>query len=397
MTPTPILLTTPDDILGAVPYLLGFHPADSLVVIAFAGRGVRGKLRLTTRWDLPAAPGTLDRLVPLLRREQVTHTILAGFGEGALVTPAMDEALRLLAGAGIEVIEALRAHERRYWSYVCTQVACCPPEGRAYDPVAGPVAAQATMGGLVALPGRESLERAVAPVLGAARAAMSEATRSAAAGIRSRLLGTRDPAQMPRAFVGEALERVRRCLDGFPGHGPPDDLEAARLGFDLAIIRVRDEAWTLMGDATQDVHVALWADLTRRLGTRFVAPVASLLGAAAWRRGDCALAGIAVERALAADPSYSMAGLLAQGLRQLVGPEVLRDRMPSPEELDASMGPPHMDWLRPMLCLLDEELRSEGSPSGAAPDRPPVPAINERAMGGAGAPPRAVKGRGCTC
>jgi hypothetical protein len=343
MTPSPILLTSPDDILGAVPYLLGFHPAESLVVIAFSGRGARGRLRVTTRWDLPVPAGALDRLVPLLRREQVTHTILAGFGDGALVTPAVDDALRLLSGAGIGVIEALRAEGSRYWSYVCTQVECCPPEGRPYDAVAGQVAAQATIGGLVALPGRESLERSVAPVRGAARAGMREVTRLVAAHVRSRLAGTPDPQEVPREFVAEALARVRRSLEG-PGGRLPDD-EAARLGFDLAVIRVRDEAWTLMSDDTQDTHVALWADLTRRLEPPFVPPAASLLGAAAWRRGDCALA---------ADPSYSMANLLAQGLQQLVSPEILRRRMPTPEELDASMGPPRMEWLHPMLGLLDD-------------------------------------------
>ncbi|WP_405145680.1 DUF4192 domain-containing protein [Sphaerisporangium sp. NBC_01403] len=354
MTSSPILLTSPGDILGAVPYLLGFHPADSLVVIAFAGRGARGRLRVTTRWDLPFPSGAIERLVPLLRREEVTHTILAGFGEGALVTPAVDEAVRLLGDAGIEVIEALRAEGARYWSYVCKQIRCCPPEGRPYDPVAGQVAAQATLGGLVALPDRESLERSVAPARGAARVRMREATRLVAADVRSRLIGTPKPEEVPGEFVAEGLARVRRSVEGFGTRGPLPDHEAARLGVDLAVIRIRDEAWTLMADDTQDTHVALWADLTRRLEPPFVPPVASLLSAAAWRRGDCALAGIAVERALAADPSYSMANLLAQGLQQLVSPEILRHRMPSPEELDASMGPPRMEWLHPMLGLLDD-------------------------------------------
>jgi hypothetical protein len=354
MTPSPILLTSPDDILGAVPYLLGFHPHNSLVVIAFSGRGARGRLRVTTRWDLPVPAGALDRLVPLLQREQVTHTILAGYGDGSLVTPAVDEVVRLLADGGISVTEALRAEGSRYWSYVCTRVECCPPEGRPYDAVAGQVAAQATMGGLVALPGRESLERSVAPARGAVRVNMREATRLVAAHVRGRFIGAPDPEEASRQFVAEGLARVRRSVESFGSQGRLPDHEAARLGLDLAVIRVRDEAWTLMSDDTQDTHVALWADLTRRLEPPFVPPVASLLGAAAWRRGDCALAGIAVERALAADPSYSMAGLLAQGLQQLVSPEILRRRMPTPEELDASMGPPRTEWLHPLLGLLDD-------------------------------------------
>lgn len=390
MTPSPILLTSPEDILGAVPYLLGFHPADSLVVIAFSGRGSRGELRVTTRWDLPSEPGSFDRLAPLLRRERVTHTIVAGFGAGALVTPAVEEVLRLLREAGIDVIEALRADESRYWSYVCPRAECCPPDGTPYDPVTGPVAARATVNGMVALPGRDHLRYAVSPLEGPARAAMREATTWATNHLRTRLApltgtttatphtepagpdvaeagtaggdpagvagpggGARDVEESIRLFVGEGLARVRAAIGTYAAGDRLSDREAATLGMDLAVLRVRDEAWTSMEDDTEDAHIALWGDLTRRLEPPFVPPAASLLAAAAWRRGDCALAAVAVERALAADPAYSMALLVAQGLRQLVSPAILRDRMPTPQELDDSMGPPRAEWLHPLLTLLE--------------------------------------------
>ncbi|MDH2428190.1 DUF4192 domain-containing protein [Sphaerisporangium sp. TRM90804] len=351
MTASPILLTSPDDILGAVPYLLGFHPSDSLVIVGFRGAGARGRLRVTTRWDLPVPPDAFGRLVPLLRREKVTHTIVAAFGPGALVTPAVREAMGLLAAAGIEITEALRAEDGRYWSYVCERAECCPPTGRPYDPVAGQVAAQATFGGLVALPGRESLERSIAATGGPARVKMREATRLAADDVRARLLAAPVLDDFPREFVSDGLARVHRALEARRARLP--DHEAASLGLALTVLRVRDEAWTLMDDATQDDHISLWGDLTRRLEPPFVPPAASLLAAAAWRRGDCALAGIAVERALSADPSYSMALLLAQGLSRLLGPEILRTRLPTPAQLDESMGPPRMEWLHPLLFLLD--------------------------------------------
>ncbi|MBB6472476.1 DUF4192 domain-containing protein [Sphaerisporangium rubeum] len=411
MTPSPILLTSPEDILGAVPYLLGFHPADSLVVIAFSGRGSRGELRVTTRWDLPSEPGSFDRLVPLFRRERVTHVIVAGFGSGALVTPAVEEVLRLLREAGIDVIEALRADDSRYWSYVCQKAECCPPDGTPYDPVTGPVAARATVNGMVALPGRDHLRYAVSPVEGPPRTAMREATTWATDHLRTRLApltgtttappphpestdadaagggvagggmagggingadmvqaavaggdsaraagsggGVRDVGEAIRVFVGDGLARVRAAIATYAAGDRLSDREAAMLGMDLAVLRVRDEAWTSMGDDTEDAHIALWGDLTRRLEPRFVPPAASLLAAAAWRRGDCALAAVAVERALAEDPAYSMALLVAQGLRQLVSPAILRDRMPTPQDLDDSMGPPRVEWLQPLLTLLE--------------------------------------------
>lgn len=342
-----LVLSTPADILAAVPYLIGFHPADSLVVTGFAGRA----LRLSTRWDLPSRPGDLDPLVPLLRREQVTMAIVVGYGSGRLVTPAVDEVMRRLAQAGIGVAEALRADEGRYWSYACADPACCPADGTPYDPEFSHVAAEAVVHGLVALPDRVSLRRSLEPSGGAA---MREATRRVVADLRTRLAG-RDTSTdgFAAVFVADGLARVRAAIERYASGGRLDDDEAARLGFDLAVIRIRDEAWALFDD--RDAHSILWRDLTRRLEPCCVAPAASLLAAAAWRAGDCALASMALDRALAADPGYSMAILLRQALAHLLPPDALRDRMPSPEDIDIEMGPPNSGWLAPLCALLGEE------------------------------------------
>jgi Domain of unknown function (DUF4192) len=50
------------------------------------------------------------------------------------------------------------------------------------------------------------------------------------------------------------------------------------------------------------------------------APAATLLGFSAWLSGDGALAWCAVERALDADPGYSLASLLTQLLAGAVPP-----------------------------------------------------------------------------
>ncbi|GAA0376747.1 hypothetical protein Acor_31290 [Acrocarpospora corrugata] len=336
-------LSSPTDILAAVPFLIGFHPELSLVVIGFVGSAVR----VSTRWDLPAEPGGLDGLIPLLRREQVTVVILIGYGPGPLVTAGVDQATRLLRAEGIEITESLRASEGRYWSYVCQRVACCPPEGVAYDPKASPLAAEAVVHGLVALPSRRSLERSVAPCQGLSRASMNRATDRALAATRTALTKGR-----PADLVADGIARVRTAIDTYIAGARLTDDEAARLGLDLAIIRVRDEAWTLIDDHA--AHLALWRDLTQRLTPRHVAPAASLLAATAWRSGDCALATLALDRALAADPRYTMAALLSRAIRNLLPPNVLRERMPTPEDLDREMGTPTRKWLTPLLTLLDE-------------------------------------------
>lgn len=354
MTIPKLELFSPADVLAAMPYLVGFHPADSLVVAGLAGSHVR----LTLRWDLPLGSADLGRMVPLLRREAVTRVFVVGYGPGALVTPAVDAATRLLRAEGIRVTDSLRAEGGRYWSYACDSATCCPAEGTPYDTERSPIAAQAVVHGMVALPDRGSLLRSVEWCGGAAM-------REAALRVMAELEALPEPGE-PRAdevaarFVTEGLARVRAAIGLYDTGGRLDDDGAARLGLDLAVIRVRDEAWALIDD--RDAHIALWRDLTRRLEPDHVAPAASLLAAAAWHRGECTLAGMALERALAADPGYSMAHLLRQALVHMMSPALLRDRMPTPEELDDEMGPPRAIWLAPLRALLARGLTGGPGP-----------------------------------
>ncbi|MGC5011692.1 DUF4192 domain-containing protein [Streptosporangium sp. DT93] len=353
-SPPRLLLGSTEDVLGAVPYLLGFHPDESLVVIGLTGGPATSRLHLTVRWDLPLAADGLGRILPLFEKEGVTEVVVVGYGPGPLVTPAVDAAVAHVRGGGLTVVDALRVEQGRYWSYACSRSDCCPADGTPYERQAGAVAAEATLQGLVALPDRQTLERSLDPVTGPGRAAMREATVRVTRETRDRLTGCRDADGFAAEFVADGMARVREAIAVYASGGRLGDDQAARLGLDLAVIRIRDEAWALITDDDHDTHLRLWHDLTRRLEPRFVPPVASLLGLVAWRGGDSALAGVALGRAYEADPGYSMANLLLHAIRSLVPPHALNDRMPSPEDLDQEMGSPRTAWLLPMVVLLDE-------------------------------------------
>lgn len=355
LTEPALTLTTPADILAAVPYIVGFHPTDSLVVIGLAGRVGQGEMRVCARWNLPLPPGSLRPLAALFARESITHLVAVGYGTRAHVTPAVDELSSIAKWCGVVPCEVLRAHEGHYWSYVCDLPDCCPLDGTPYDTSTSQIAAEATVQGLVALPNRATLEATIAPHTGPVRLSMRQATAGAVAALRAAMATAPDADRFAQRFVADGLGRVRAAIETAKAGARIDDKEAARLGLDLSVIRVRDEAWTLLDEATQPAHLTLWKDLTRRLEPRFVPPAASLLAMAAWRGGECVLATIALERALAIDPDYSMANLLMHALQHLLSPTVLRDRMPSPAELDAAMGTPHASWLLPLTAILDEK------------------------------------------
>ncbi|GAA3102749.1 DUF4192 domain-containing protein [Nonomuraea salmonea] len=343
-----LTLTSPTDVLAAVPYLVGFHPTASLVVVGLA----EGRAKMVARWGLPFPPGTLDAMTPLIDREGITDVVIVGYGPGDLVTPAVDEARTLALTTGIQVGEALRAHEGRYWSYICNVATCCPAEGTPYDLSTSPIAAEATVHGLVALPNREALERTVAPVTGPVRMAMRRATSEAIAAFRADLMAAprprhlrpalrrRRPGQSPIG-AGDPHRRrpPRRRGGGETRHGT-DGHESPRRGVDP---HARIPRGALEGPDPPP-GVALRAP-----------PVASLLAMAAWRSGDSVQATVALERALTTDPGYSMANLLMHALQNLLSPSILRGRLPTPEELDATMGRANPAWLLPLINLLDEE------------------------------------------
>lgn len=314
------------DLLAAVPYLLGFHPADSVVVIALRGN----RVVFVARGDLPGAAGIpecgegADHLAAVVARQGVETTTIIGYGEPARVTPIVDAVTSALGRVGLPVLDALRVTGDRYWSYVCDDERCCPAEGTRFDSSTSQLAAAATFAGQVALPDRDALVRQIAPVDGPARVAMREATRRAEVRLgvlldkapAADLLGRRALRRAGRAAVRGALDRHRHG-------GQLTDEELAWLSLLLVHLPIRDDAWLRTGG--EDWHLALWTDVLRRAEPDLVPAPASLLGFAAWRAGQGALASLAVERALEARPDYSFAQLLAEALQAGVGPSALDD------------------------------------------------------------------------
>jgi hypothetical protein len=319
-----LILHTPTDLLAAVPYLLGFHPADSVVVLGLSG----SRVVFSARADLPPpdAPPTealalADQLGEVLAGQRVDIALIIGYGEAAAVTRTVLPLRAALCGCGVDVGEVLRTDGSRYWSYLCESVQCCPVEGTPYDVTSTEVAAAATFAGQVALPDRAALQESLAPVGGAEREAIEVATERAAHELAVEAGQATNPTVGRRRSGVQALvTAVRRYFDG----GRLSDAEVGRLTLLLAQIDVRDRCWARVTTAggRLPAHVDLWRDLTRRARADLVAAPATLLGYAAWRSGDGALARVAVERALDADPRYSLAHLLGEALDRALPPSL---------------------------------------------------------------------------
>lgn len=317
---TKLTLRSPADLLAAVPYLLGFHPTDSVVVVALRGKRVIFQGRV----DVPD-PDEVEGLVPYLAeiaaRQRPTGVTLIGYGPLERVAGMLDAMSGALADVGVPVLDVLRVHEGRYWCMVCDDPFCCPPEGIEFDVAATAVAAAATYEGLVALPDRAALAASLAPVAGSAGIEPElAAARERLAGLGSG--GTRRRRAASRAAVRDALDR---CAAG----GRLDDDEVAWLAVLLTEIAARDDAWQrMLAVAPIPEHQALWTDVVRRVPKQYVAAPATLLALSAWRSGNGSLADVAAQRALDAVPGYGLAEIIREAVGSGIPPSIF-DTEPS--------------------------------------------------------------------
>jgi hypothetical protein len=312
---TTIIVRNPADLVDATPYVIGFHPTESLVVLGLTGN----RIFFGARHDLPPPEGDdMLHLGAVIAAQRARSVALLAYGPPAAADPVIRRALQVFDAFRVRVTEAIRVHEGRWWSYYCNEAACCPADGTPFDAAASVIAAEATYRGQVVLPNRQALVAQVAPVEGQARAAMGLATARACESLQHLITddqhGERAIRRAGRLAVREAEKRYRA------GRSLSDD-EVAWLGVLLIDPDVHD--YTLDRQGTQEWRLALWTGVLRRVETAYVAPVGCVLGYLAWRAGDGALARVAIDRALQADPQHPMAGLLDEVLGLGIGPHAM--------------------------------------------------------------------------
>ncbi|MEV0899563.1 DUF4192 domain-containing protein [Actinoplanes sp. NPDC049802] len=312
----PLVVRTPAELLALLPYLLGYHPHDSIALIGLHGRD----LDFGACFDLPPPDRGEEAardVAGAVARQRADAVVIVGYGPPRRVTPIALHVTEALRAAGVRIDDVLRVDGGRWWSYLCEDPGCCPPEGSACLPPDSVIAAEATYLGQVALPSREDLIAQVAAVQGPAREGMVAATERARSRFPGLLNDVRRIRRAGRLAVREAEKRYRS------GAALTDD-EVAWLGALLTDRVVEDYAL----DRTSAHHwrVRLWTDVVRRVEPAYVPGPACLLGFAAWRMGWGPLARAAVDRALRAEPGHQLARMLFEILGAGIPPGAMSRR-----------------------------------------------------------------------
>lgn len=304
-------LSTPEDVLAAVPVLLGFHPARSLVVL-----GVEGASQMHARVDHPRNWEEYEdcskSLVEPMQRNGITGCLLVSYtddGEAAVLM--RQEFTRHAEEAGITVHCHLRVNDGRF-QVQGDGAAWEPADGVPFEASNHPFIAQAVVEG-TAVP-RASRE-ALADSLASDRDQQT-AVSGFLPGARARTAGSEEGALVDQARWMQ--QRVRQFLaDG-------ERLDVGEVARMIAGMQhshaLREVVWAEINRRTARRMVALLSDLVRRTprGADGTDPVvlapSGLLAFAAWQAGDGALSWAALEICFRSDPGYHLGLLVAQAL-----------------------------------------------------------------------------------
>ncbi|MFL6060388.1 MAG: DUF4192 domain-containing protein [Marmoricola sp.] len=318
---------TPLDLLAIVPYVIGFHPEDSVVLLTL-GKSGGPPTSFHARVDLPvtdAEQRSVSRMLrDVVRRHGVQMVGVVIYSDDVAACESFaDRLVPGLVGDGVGIVDVIRADGERFH-------AVDDPEdpGTPYDLGSHPFTAAGVLEGRVVFESRA----AVRDSLVGTDAEAAEAVAEEAARVLDRLSAT----GLGGGPLGLALTEHARWLDTLlselvvQGAAPPSTKDAARVLVLVSFEAVREVAWAPMTRHDAHLHVELWRGLVRRAPADLVPGASGLLGFAAWLAGDGALAWCAVDRCLEADPDDPLAHYVAMLVDQAVPPSVW-----APQRVDA--------------------------------------------------------------
>lgn len=330
MATSPVSLDTPSDVVLAAPLMLGYWPDSSLCVIYVDDAN---HVQLIMRAECSA-----DAVVPVPPVTAPGQSPPSAFHLAVFLGTADQDPSSWLAT--VDEIAATGVPLDRFVlvTRLGDDVLWTPGDAPAHDtsvmtiPAADITATAARWG----LPPWQASRAAHVGDIGAD----TEATARVHAAVTALSPVRADQRDTVIALVGDYLRG-----------GPLDPSTTAELLMGLTDIRVRDTVlWDLMNGESQNWPRAAeqLADVVSRAPGGWAAPAATILAILRWQLGDGSRASAAIERALAVNPEYTLAGLVDRCLASGMHPSV---------------------WRTGVTGMAREEARHGGAPAQANADR----------------------------
>lgn len=294
-------LTSPHDLMAAVPFLLGYQPLDSLVLISLKGDSVGMAMRIDFPEDIDL--DQIDTIATHLEREATESALLVAYIPEHIFDcdPLLDALTEALKMRNIPIREAILIRDGRWRSRMCNDQSCCPPEGNPLPEFKESriAAEQVALGKPLPYSDIDGLIESIAaqqtpPEILTALQAISPLDYESDV----------QPQQQEGALA------VADFVKQFSTHHIVSAELSALVLARLRDLQVRDFALGSITSSTLDDHWQAWRWLLTIAPAGFIAPVASLFAAISYERGDGVLAQRALDRAFADDETYPLALLL---------------------------------------------------------------------------------------
>lgn len=350
----------PAELITALPALVGFFPQRSLVVAVLGPEAARdgfAEILSVVRFDLDVESGHDAGGDPAAMYAGCTANVATSSHSREVLAVIVDDRLTVpgVRGAtvgycGSALIGRVTRHFTREGlrlggAWATRQIGTGMPwwslrgprrHGRLPDPAASVVAVANVLEGRAILPSRAELVALLEPD---AQLCGEVAERIVSVGTRARVgfvraLREGDVLGYRRRALEFVLSRIATVESG-------TILDAEEIAATLVMLRERAVRDALFGLAVGDHAAAaerLWVRLAGACAGPDRADPATLAAYSAYVRGDGPFAGIALEAALAADPTHAMAVLLDTALRAGMRPSHLRKLARSGYDTAACLG-----------------------------------------------------------
>ena len=290
-------IRTPQEFVNAIPFLIGFHPQDSIVAVVVTG----GLLQLSARCDIAYletddSGWVLDKLTSF--EGENTRIFLAGFAEHSQAKMALEKIMRLKPRMISEAIVV----DRDQWWFVDEPIGVPGRSLMAPDMVSEILGHRSQV-----LSSREELVASVAAPVGEKEDRMLGAIPDIVEAIDS------DPVEAGKKVVlamhswSEGSQIVDEGL-----------LEAAMV---MSMGSARDQLWTTMTNDKARQYLGFWQEVLRVTPTGVRVPALTVAGMMAWIAGNGALMNICLQEAETTDPHFPLVGILRQISQGCIHPQ----------------------------------------------------------------------------
>ena len=302
-THTATELTSPHDLLAAVPFMVGYHPKDSLVVMALRD----AKVSMAMRVDFPDSESIASVSATVaghLARELADEAIIVGYLPIDVTESDPLEIVRsIIALQGISVKECIVVRGGRFRSNLCADLECCPPEGNLIPEILDSrvTAEQVAAGNPLPYLDLDEMKRSISAL------PIDKELVRLIQGIEEIDYAGDDVTAHQR----EGANAINEMAISFSKEQKIEDKSVVALVLvRLLDLQVRDYAMGMTTEETSDQLWDMWRYLLRLAPQGYVAPVAVIFATMSYERGDGALAQRALDRAMEDAPGYQMAKLL---------------------------------------------------------------------------------------